>query len=207
MDALQRSWLLKLVWLLVPFVPITAVAASNHSAAGNSFNIISMLPTLLVLSGAAVPFAIALAEMPTRRARRRALSPLQRMQMSDEADAINLADALRVAEKPPANSLPRLLQAAIFRFGTPTPRALSGLIEGLGLVVLILASAMAFMDDPLGDLSRWIGRSLPLTYWPTYAILLATAVGVAVWRWLREMHDHYSAVANASGRCPFLAPQ
>lgn len=205
MDAIQRSWLLKLAWLFVPFVPVTAIAASKHSAATDGFNVVTMLPTLLVLGGVMVPFAIAFAERPAKRARRRALSPLQRMQMSDEADAVSLADALSIAEKPPVDSLPRLLQSAIARFGVPTPRPLSGAIEGLGLVAWIMATAMAFMDDPLGDLSRWIDQPLPLSYWPAYAALLAAGFGVAVWRWLREMHDHYAAAAKASGRRPFPA--
>lgn len=205
MDAIQRSWLIKLAWLFVPFVPITAIAIGKHSEADGSSNLIAVLPLLLAFSGLLLPFAISLAERPAKQARRRALPPLQRMQMSDETDAVSLADTLRIAENPPVDSLPRPLQLAIARFGAPQPRVLSALIGSLGLVAWLLAIAMAVTDDPIGRLSGWLSQPLPLSYWPTYAAFMMTAIVVALWRWLREMHDHYAAAAKASGRRPFPA--
>lgn len=205
MDAIQRSWLLKLAWLFVPFVPITAIAIGKHSEAGGSSNLIAVLPLLLAFIGLLLPFAINLAERPAKQARRRALPPLQRMQMSDETNAVSLTDALRIAENPPIDSIPRSLQLAIARFGAPPPRALSSVIRSLGLVAWLLAIAMVVMDDPIGRLSDWLSRPLPLSYWPTYAAFMMTAIVVALWQWLRRLHDHYAAAAKTSGRRPFPA--
>lgn len=205
MDAIQRSWLLKLAWLLVPFVPITAIAIGKHSKAGGSSDLIAILPLLLAFIGLLLPFAISLAERPAKQARRRALPPLQRMQMSDETDAVSLTDALRIAENPPVDSLPRPLQLIIARFGAPLPRALSSVIRSLGLIAWLMAIAMVVMDDPVGSLSGWLSRPLPLSYWPTYAAFMMTAIIVALWQWLRQLQDHYAAAAKASGRRPFPA--
>lgn len=204
MDAIEQSWLLKLAWLCAPFVPITAIAASNHVETDGGFGLITALPGVVLLSGAVIPTMIGLATQPAKKARRRALSPLQRVQISDEADAATLGDTLRIDEKPLVESLPPLLQRAIATFGAPLPRTPSSAIGGLGLTFGLALLPMAVMTDPIGVLSRWTGQPLSFAYWPTYAALLSTTLLITLWRWLRQMHDHYVAVAKP-GRRPFPA--
>ena len=86
MDTVERSWPLKLAWLCVPYVPITAVAVSLHADDRGS-GLIAALPAIVIFGGAALPFLVGLLAQPAKKARRRALSPLQRMQMSEETDA------------------------------------------------------------------------------------------------------------------------
>lgn len=200
LDAIERSWLLKLAWLCVPFVPLTALAVSKHLETDSG--LVTALPAIVVLGGAVLPFAVGLLTQPAKKARHRALSPLHRAQMSDEADVATLTDTLRIDEKPPVESLPYGLQYVIAAFGAPLPGILSRVIGGLGLIFGLSLLPMAVMTDPIGALSRWTGQPLSLAYWPTYAALLSTALLFTLWRWLRQMHDHYVAVAQP-GRRPF----
>ena len=121
LNAAERSWLLKLAWLCAPYIPITLIAISNHVETDGDLGLIALLPVLVALTGVAIPFVIGLAAKPARKARRRALSPLQRMQMSEETDMAPLSDTLRIDEKPPVETLPDLLQSAIAVFGAPPP--------------------------------------------------------------------------------------
>lgn len=204
MDAVERSWPLKLAWLCVPYVPITAVAVSLHADDSGS-GLIAALPAIVVFGGAALPFLVGLLAQPAKKARRRALSPLQRMQMSEETDATPLDETLRIAKKPPVDTLPGQLQAAIARFGAPLPRFIAPLIKALGLLISLALMALAILRDPLGLLTRWTGLTLPLDYWPAYALVLTAALILNLWHWLRQMHDHYVAEAKPTGRLPFPA--
>ena len=205
LDNAERSWLLKLAWLCVPYIPITVIALSNHVETVGGRDLLAALPAFAVLIGVAIPFVIGLAAQPAKKARRRALSPLQRMQMSEEADMAPLSDTLRIDEKPPVETLPDQLQSAIAVFGAPPPRLLSRLVGGLSLFACLALMPMALMSDPLGALSRWTGLPLPLAYWPTYWALLTVMLLNTLWRWLRQMHDHYVAEAKPTGRRPFPA--
>jgi len=203
LDAVERSWKLKLAWLCVPFLPITALAVSKHVETDSG--LIAALAAIVVLGGAALPFLVGLLTQPAKKARRRALSPLQRMQMSEEADAATVSDALGIAAKPPVDTLPDALQAAIARFGAPLPRLLEPLITALGLLISVALMALAFLRDPHGLLTRWTGLTLPLDYWPAYGLVLTAALLMTLWHWLRQMHDHYVAEAKPTGRRPFPA--
>lgn len=204
LDAVERSWLLKLAWLCVPYIPITALAVSLHADDGDS-GLIAALPAIVVFGGAALPFLAGLLAQPAKKARRRALSPLQRMQMSEETDVTPLGETLGIAQKPPVDTLPDWLQAAIAYFGAPLPRLLEPLIKALGVLISLALMAMAFLRDPLGLLTRWTGLTLPLDYWPAYGLVLAVALLVTLWHWLRQMHDHYVVEARPSRRRPFPA--
>ncbi|MNT07751.1 hypothetical protein D3C72_1424660 [compost metagenome] len=70
MDAVERSWPLKLAWLCVPYVPITAVAVSLHADDSGS-GLIAALPAIVVFGGAALPFLVGLLAQPAKKARRR----------------------------------------------------------------------------------------------------------------------------------------
>jgi hypothetical protein len=201
MAAIERSWLLKLVWLWTPFIPVTAIAVGRHDG-GSELVFLSFVPILIFLPGLLLPLIVSAIERPARRARMRALSPLQRMQMSTETDPAPLHETLRISSKPPVESLPRLLQAAIACWGSPVPRILALPMSILGLLIWVATVLMAFLTDPLGDLARWLGP-LPLSYWPTFIALLAGGFVFALWSWLREMHDHYGAAAEATGRRPY----
>lgn len=203
-DAVERSWLLKLAWLCVPYIPITAIAVSLHADDGDA-GLITALPAIVVFGGAALPFLVGLLAQPAKKARRRALSPLQRMQMSDEVDAATVGETLGIAEKPPVDSLPDLLQSAIAHLGAPLPRLLERTIGALGVLIWLALMGMAFTRDPLGVLTRWTSLTLPLAYWPAYALVLTAALLVTLWQWLRQMHDHYVAEAKPTGRRPFPA--
>lgn len=204
LDAVERSWLLKLAWLCVPYIPLTALAVSLHADDGDSF-LIAALPAIVVFGGAALPFLVGLLAQPAKKARRRALSPLQRMQMSEETDATPLGETLGIAQKPPVGSLPDLLQAAIAYLGAPLPRLLAYPLVTLGFLASLALMALAFLRDPLGLLTRWTGLTLPLDYWPAYVLVLTAALLVTLWHWLRQMHDHYVAEAKPTGRSPFPA--
>lgn len=204
LNAAARSWLLKLAWLCVPYIPITAIAVSLHADDGDS-GLIAALPAIVVFGGVALPFLVGLLAQPAKKARRRALSPLQRMQMSEEADTATVSETLGIAEKPPVASLPEEVQAAIAHFGAPLPRILEHLIKTLGVLISLALMALAFLRDPLGVLTRGTGLTLPLNYWPTYALVLTAALLITLWYWLRQMHDHYVAEAKPTGRRPFPA--
>ncbi|MFK0298425.1 hypothetical protein ACIQTU_04305 [Brevundimonas sp. NPDC090276] len=204
LNAVERSWRLKLAWLCVPYIPITALAISLHAGDGHSL-LIAALPAIVVFGGAALPFLVGLLARPAKKARRRALPPLQRMQMSEEADAATVAEALGITEKPPVDTLPDWLQAAIAHFGAPLPRLLEPLAKALGLLISLALIALAFLRDPLGLMTRWTGLTLPLDYWPAYVLVLTAALLTTLWHWLRQMHDHYVAEAKPTGRRPFPA--
>lgn len=202
--AVKHSWLLKLVWLCVPYIPITAFAVSLHANDGGSL-LIAALPAIVVFGGAALPFLVGLLAQPAKKARRRALSPLQRMQMSEETDVTPLVETLGIAQKPPIGSLPDLLRLAIAHLGAPPPLLVAYPLVTLGFLASLALIAMAFLRDPLGLLTRWTGLTLPLDYWPAYALALTAALLITLWHWLRQMHDHYVAEAKPTGRRPFPA--
>ncbi|WP_313005055.1 hypothetical protein [Brevundimonas sp.] len=204
LDAVERSWSLKLAWLCVPYIPITALAVSLHVDNDGSL-LIAALPAIVVFGGAALPFLVGLLAQPARKARRRALSPLQRMQMPEESDATSLEETLGIARKPPVDTLPDWLQAAIAHLGAPLPRLLEPLITALGLLISVALIALAFLRDPFGLLTRWTGLTLPLDYWSAYGLMLTAALLFTLWRWLRQMHDHYVVEAKPTGRRPFPA--
>jgi hypothetical protein len=203
MAAIERSWLLKLVWLWTPFIPVTAFAIDRHNG-GHEFGLLSFLPILILLPGILLQLIVNALERPARRARMRALSPQQRMQMSPGVDPAPLHETLRIASKPPVESLPRPLQAAIAYWGSPIPQIFAAPISILGLLIWFTTVLMAFRADPIGDLARWLGP-LPLSYWPTFIALLAAGFVFTLWCWLREMHDHYGAAAKTTGRRPYPA--
>jgi len=204
LNAAERSWRLKLAWLCVPYIPVTAIAVSFHAGDGES-GLIAALPAIVVFGGAALPFLVGRLLQPAKKARRSALSPLQRMQMSEEADAATVGETLGIDEKPPVDSLPDWLQAAIAHFGAPLPRLLEPLITALGLLISVALIALAFLRDPFGLLTRWTGLTLPLDYWSAYGLMLTAALLFTLWRWLRQMHDHYVVEAKPTGRRPFPA--
>lgn len=201
MAAIERSWLLKLVWLWTPFIPITAIAIGKHSD-GSELGLLPFLPILILLPGILLPLAVSLIERPARRARMRALSPLQRMQMSTETDPAPLHETLRIASKPPVESLPRPLQAAIAYWGKPARRIVAVPIDILALLIWLATVLMAFRTDPIGDLAQWLGP-LSLSYWPTFITLLTASFAITLWSWFREMHIHYSSIAAIAGRRPY----
>lgn len=204
LNALERSWLLKLAWLCTPYIPVTAIAVSLH-VDSDEFGLIAALPAIVVFGGAALPFLVGRLLQPAKKARRNALSPLQRMQMSEEADAATVGETLGIDEKPPVGSLPEALQGTIAHFGAPLPRLLEPLIRALGLLISFALIALAFLRDPFALLTRWTGLPLSLDYWSAYGLMLTATLLFTLWRWLRQMHDHYVAEAKPTGRNPFPA--
>lgn len=195
-DAIEHSWSLKLAWLCVPEIPVVIYAAVKHGGLDSRFIPATVAAALLI---GFAPSIVKRMLRPLQRARRRALSPLQRMQMSEEMDYQPLEEILGIDQKPAFTSLPPVLQVLTRRFGRPAP--------GLGFVALLvsipaglLLAAMALLDDPIALASRLIGAPWPLSYWTTFLLLLSLILGFRFLSWLRQMHDHYAAEAKTSGR-------
>ena len=92
LDGLQRSWLLKLVWIWAPFVPLTAVAILNHYE-GPVPELFYALPLLAIFGALGLQYGLAFVARRKRRALARHLSPLQRLQTSHELDPVLSANS------------------------------------------------------------------------------------------------------------------
>lgn len=204
MEGVRRSWLLKLAWVFTPLLTLIVIAALNHAFALNP-DTAGLLAHLVFGGGGLIAFVIGWTQRPARRARLRALSPLQRMQMSDAPYSVPLHETLRIDDKPPVEALPPFLQSAMAKWGRPVPRVISSSLDGLAIALLLTAFAMAAATAPLETVSRWLDRPLPLSYWPTFAALMTVILVIGLWSWLRRMHDHYVSAAETTGRRPFPA--
>jgi len=204
MESVRRSWLLKLAWAFTPLLTLILIAALKHSFVVNS-DTAGLLAHLAVGAGGLIAIIVGWAQRPARRARLRSLSPLQRMQMSDDADPVPLREVLRIDDKPPIEALPPFLQSAMARWGRPVPRVISSSVVVLDITLLLTAVVMAVATAPLETVSRWLDRPLPLSYWPTFAGLMTMILVIGLWSWLRRMHDHYVSAAETTGRRPFPA--
>ncbi|WP_428156388.1 hypothetical protein [Brevundimonas sp.] len=203
MDGLQRSWLLKLVWVIAPLGPLLVVALSKHGA-GRWAEWLSTAALLFLFGGLATSYGFAIIERRQRRARLRALSPLQRMQMSDEANLVPMSERLRIADHPAIENLPRPIQSVIAFWGAPLPKSISAALVVLDLSIVVVLLAMVLMDDPMGDFSRRLGAPL-LPYWPVFITLTGVLITLRVVGRLTQMHRHYTGEASTSGRHPFPA--
>ncbi|MFN3837975.1 MAG: hypothetical protein ACK4MI_09725 [Brevundimonas sp.] len=203
LDGLQRSWLLKLVWIWAPFVPLTAIAILNHYE-GSVPEIVYALPVLAILGALGVQYGLAFITRRKRRALARRLSPLQRLQTSHELDPVPLGEFLLVTQKPPIETVPRAIQAMIALWGTPPTKRTDNLIDAVSIFVWIMFCAVAGLRDPLGFLSRHFGIPT-IPYWPVFTTLFVLSLLLFLRAQLRKMNDHYVAEAKASGRRPFPA--
>ena len=203
LDGLQRSWLLKLVWIWAPFVPLTAIAILNHYE-GSVPEIVYALPVLAILGALGVQYGLAFITRRKRRALARRLSPLQRLQTSHELDPVPLGEFLLVTQKPPIETVPRAIQAMIALWGTPPTKRTDNLINAVSIFVWIMFCAVAGLRDPLGFLSRHFGIPT-IPYWPVFMTLFVLSLLLFLRAQLRKMNDHYVAEAKASGRRPFPA--
>ncbi|TFW14080.1 hypothetical protein EGY25_02405 [Brevundimonas intermedia] len=203
LDGLQRFWLLKLAWVAAPLAPLFLIALVKHYV-GPISGWLSALPFLLSCAGLATYWALGMIGRRQKRARIRGLSPLQRVQMSDETDVVSLRETLRIADNPPVETLPRYVQVAVAFWGAPLPKPLSQTPLVLSLFVYVLLAAMIFIDDPMGELSRRLDMP-PLPYWPVFAFLALSLVVLLLLGRLNQMHRHYVAEASTSGRHPFPA--
>ncbi len=203
MDGLQRSWLLKLVWVWAPLAPMTAVAVMNHYE-GPVPDLFYVLPLLAIFGALALQYALAIIERRKRRAHSRRLSPLQRLQTSQELDPIPLGDFLLIAKQPPIETVPRALQATIARWGAAPSKTTANVIDAIALFVWIIFCVTAGVRDPMGFLTRHLGMP-PIPYWPVFVILTVLASLFLLRAKLRQMNAHYVAQAKAEGRRPFPA--
>ncbi|WP_453976380.1 hypothetical protein [Brevundimonas sp. Marseille-Q4549] len=203
MDGLQRSWLLKLVWIWAPFVPLTAVAIMNHYE-GSVPEIVYALPVLAMFGALGLQYGLAFVARRKRRALARRLSPLQRLQTSHELDPVPFGEFLLIAKQPPIETVPRTMQAVVARWGAPPSKRTDNVIDGVSISVWIMFCAVAGLRDPLGFLSRHLGIPT-IPYWPVFTILFLLAFLLFFRAKLRRMNDHYVAEAKASGRRPFPA--
>ncbi|MDQ1192051.1 hypothetical protein QE419_000817 [Brevundimonas vesicularis] len=198
---LQRSWLLKFVWIWAPFVPLTAVAILNHYE-GAVPEIVYALPVLAIFGALGLQYGFV-----TRRRRRtlaRSLSPLQRLQTSHELDPVPLGEFLLVTKQPPIDTVPRAIQAMIARWGAPPSKKTENITNAVSLSVWIMFCAVAGLRDPFGFLSRHLGIPT-IPYWPVFTTLFVLALLLFLRAQLRKMNDHYVAEAKASRRRPFPA--
>ncbi|WP_426018220.1 hypothetical protein [Brevundimonas sp. DWR2-3-1b1] len=203
LDDLQRSWLLKLIWVWAPFVPLTAVAILNHHE-GPVPELFYALPVLAVFGALGLQYGLAFIARRKRRALARRLSPLQRLQTSHELDTIPLGEFLLVTKQPPIETVPRAMQSVIARWGAPPFKKTENIINAVSISVWIMFCAVAGLRDPFGFLSRHLG--IPTTpYWPAFMILFLLSFLFFLRAQLRRMNDHYVAEAKASGNRPFPA--
>jgi hypothetical protein len=204
LNALRRSWLFKLFWGLLPLGMLTLIAlATNSPPATPAVAVILMqlFAAALCLTG----FFIGWLQWPAQRARNRALPVLQRMQMSDRPDPVPVGQFLHIDEQPPIENLPPIVQSFIAVWGRPVPRLIAVPIDLLFTLAVGSLMFISSITDPLGLLSHWLDRPLPLTYWPTFFTLMGVAILIGSWLSLRRMHDHYVAAAKETGRRPFPA--
>ena len=202
-ESLRRSWLLKLAWIIAPFGAFLALALFRHASRPEAAWP-SLMGMLILFGGLAVSIAFALIERRQRRASLRRLSPLQRLQMSDEANLAPLSETLRISDPAPIETLPRPLLSAMAFWGARLSKPVSTAVLVLDLTSIALLLAMVVMDDPLGALSRRTGAPL-LPYWPVFITLFVTAIAIRTIGYLAQMHRYYVAQAAPSGRRPFAA--
>jgi hypothetical protein len=201
--SLQRSWLLKLVWIWAPFTPLVFIALSKHDT-GRWTELASAAMILLLFGGLAASYGLGLIDRRQRRARRRKLPPLQRMQVSEETNLVPLSETFRITDHPPIGALPRPVQLAVAFWGAPLPKPLTRGLLALDLFLLVLLMTMVMVDDPMGEISRRLDTPL-LPYWPVFCALVLTLILLRTYGRLSQMHRHYAAEAAASGRRPFPA--
>lgn len=159
---------------------------------------------LLLFGGLAASYWLGLIDRRQRRARRRKLPPLQRMQMSEEINLVPLSETFRITDHPPIGALPRPVQLAVTFWGAPLPKPLTRALLALDLFLLVLLMTMVMVDDPMGEISRRLDVPL-LPYWPVFCALVLTLILLRTYGPLSQMHRHYAAEAAASGRRPFPA--
>lgn len=200
---LQRSWLLKFVWIWAPFVPLTAVAILNHYE-GAVPEIVYALPVLAIFGALGLQYGLAFVTRRRRRTLARSLSPLQRLQTSHELDPVPLGEFLLVTKQPPIDTVPRAIQAMIARWGAPPSKKTENITNAVSLSVWIMFCAVAGLRDPFGFLSRHLGIPT-IPYWPVFTTLFVLALLLFLRAQLRKMNDHYVAEAKASRRRPFPA--
>lgn len=200
---LQRSWLLKFVWIWAPFVPLTAVAILNHYE-GAVPEIVYALPVLAIFGALGLQYGLAFVTRRRRRTLARSLSPLQRLQTSHELDPVPLGEFLLVTKQPPIENVPRAIQAMIARWGAPPSKKTENITNAVSLSVWIMFCAVAGLRDPFGFLSRHLGIPT-IPYWPVFTTLFVLALLLFLRAQLRKMNDHYVAEAKASRRRPFPA--
>jgi hypothetical protein len=203
MDGLQRSWLLKLAWVFAPLAPILVLALSKHST-GRWADWLSAATLLFLFGGLIASYGFAIIERRQKRARLRVLSPLQRMQMSDEADLVTMSERLRIADHPAIEDLPRAIQSMIAFWGAPLPKSTTAALIVLDLSIVVLLLAMVLMDDPMGDMSRLLGTPL-LPYWPVFITLAGALITLRIAGRLAQMRRYYTDEASTSGRRAFPA--
>lgn len=202
-EGLQRSWLLKLVWIWAPFVPLTAVGILNRYE-GSVPEIVYALAVLALFGPLGLQYGLAVVTRRKRRALARRLSPLQRLQTSHELDPVSLGEFLLVTKEPPIDTVPRAIQAVIARWGAPPSKRIDNVINAVSISVCIMFCAVAGLRDPLGFLSRHLGIPT-IPYWSIFATLFLLSLLLFLRAHLRKMNDHYVAEAKASGRRPFPA--
>jgi hypothetical protein len=201
--SLQRSWLLKLVWIWAPFTPLVFIALSKHDT-GRWTELTSAAMILLLFGGLAASYGLGLIDRRQRRAHRRKLSPLQRMQMSEETNLVPLGETFRITDHPPIGALPRPVQLAVAFWGAPLPKPLSRALLALDLFLVALLMTMVMMDDPMGEISRRLDAPL-LPYWLVFSAIVLALILLRTQGRLAQMHRHYAAEAATSGRRPFPA--
>lgn len=201
----ERSWALKLAWCFSSLLPLILVAVIKHGPDDGLFAALPLTSAVLVFGVFVLPFIASKARQGARRKQRAALTPLQRLQLSDEPDYEPLSETLKIDSKPPVQSLPPALQAAIRRFGTRPRGWRAALLVPLSLFSTAMLIALSILDAPLDLLAAGLNRPWPLSYWTTYAIVLAADAVFIPWHWLRQMHDHYTTEAQLNGRRPFPA--
>nr|WP_314436873.1 hypothetical protein [uncultured Brevundimonas sp.] len=203
LDAIRRSWLFKLGWDLLPLGMLSVFAVVTHTQFITD-DILVILLLLYALASVLVARLIGWLQWPTQRARNRALPVLQRIQMADRPGPVSVGQFLRTDEQPPVESLPPFMQSLVATWGRPVPRLISIPTELLFVLAIGSLFFISLMPDTLERLSQWLGRPLPLTYWPVFITLLAVVIVIGRWLSLRRMHDHYVAAAKETGRHPFL---
>lgn len=204
LNALRRSWLFKLFWGLLPLGMLTLIALATNSQF-ITLDEENWLLKLLPVVPALIAFLIGWLQWPAQRARNRVLPVLQRMQMSDRPDPVPVGQFLHIDEQPPIENLPPIVQSFIAVWGRPVPRLIAVPIDLLFTLAVGSLMFISSITDPLGLLSHWLDRPLPLTYWPTFFTLMGVAILIGSWLSLRRMHDHYVAAAKETGRRPFPA--
>jgi hypothetical protein len=202
-ERLQRSWLLKLAWVAAPLAQLVLMALIKRTTGQWAGPLVAaMLVFFLVILASSYGFG--LIERRRRRARLRGMSPLQRVQMSDESNLPPLSETFRIADHPAVETLPRAVQSAVAFWGASLPKPWSKAVVALDLFIVVLLMTMIFMNDPMGELARRLGAPL-LPYWPVFATLAVGLIILRIRGRLSQMHRHHVAEAATMGRRPFPA--
>lgn len=204
LDALRQSWLFKLVWRLAPlaFLALLAVSANtSYVPRGVAGGLLHLLPLIFL----AAAWIAGCARWPAQRARNRALSPLQRLQMSDGPSPQPLAEFLETSRHPPVETLPAWLQSMIANWGRPVSPRLMAAGELLFLIAIVLMGVLAVNSEAVSWLSQRLGDLTPSRFWGAFIALALLTAALGQWLSLRQMHDHYVKAAGQAGRRPFPA--